>query len=70
MSAALRWNRLETLDEQFFYFEDNDWCLRMRKGGWKVMYVPACAVVHLGDEASLGDVQPAGITATACAVLS
>lgn len=41
--------QIGTLDEQFFlYFEDNDWCLRMRKGGWKVMYVPACAVVHLG----------------------
>lgn len=37
------------LDEQFFlYFEDNDWCLRMRTGGWKVMYVPTSAVVHLG----------------------
>lgn len=37
------------LDERFFlYFEDNDWCLRMRKAGWKVMYVPMVAVVHLG----------------------
>ena len=39
------------LDEQFFlYFEDNDWCLRMRKAGWKVMYVPTLAVVHLGGQ--------------------
>lgn len=37
------------LDEQFFlYFEDNDWCLRMRKAGWSVMYVPTVSVVHLG----------------------
>lgn len=37
------------LDERFFlYFEDNDWCLRMRRAGWKVMYVPTVAVVHLG----------------------
>ena len=37
------------LDERFFlYFEDNDWCLRMRQAGWKVMYVPTVAVVHLG----------------------
>lgn len=37
------------LDEQFFlYFEDNDWCLRMRKAGWRVMYVPTVAVTHLG----------------------
>lgn len=39
------------LDEHFFlYFEDNDWCLRMRKAGWKVMYVPTLAVVHLGGQ--------------------
>jgi N-acetylglucosaminyl-diphospho-decaprenol L-rhamnosyltransferase len=39
------------LDENFFlYFEDNDWCLRMRKAGWKVMYIPTCAVVHLGGQ--------------------
>jgi GT2 family glycosyltransferase len=39
------------LDEHFFlYFEDNDWCLRMRKAGWKVMYIPTCAVVHLGGQ--------------------
>jgi len=39
------------LDEHFFlYFEDNDWCLRMRKAGWKVMYIPTFAVVHLGGQ--------------------
>lgn len=39
------------LDEHFFlYFEDNDWCLRMRKAGWSVMYVPTLAVVHLGGQ--------------------
>ena len=37
------------LDEQFFlYFEDNDWCLRMRKAGWRVLYDPRFEVVHLG----------------------
>ncbi|MGQ9613836.1 MAG: glycosyltransferase family 2 protein [Chloroflexus sp.] len=39
------------LDERFFlYFEDNDWCLRMRNAGWKVMYVPTYAVTHLGGQ--------------------
>jgi len=37
------------LDERFFlYFEDNDWCLRMREVGWRVVYDPRFAVVHLG----------------------
>ncbi len=37
------------LDEQFFlYFEDNDWCLRMRKAGWRILYDPRFKVVHLG----------------------
>ncbi len=37
------------LDEGFFlYFEDNDWCLRMRKAGWRIVYDPHFAVVHVG----------------------
>ncbi len=37
------------LDERFFlYFEDNDWCLRMRKAGWRILYDPRFEVVHLG----------------------
>jgi len=37
------------LDERFFlYFEDNDWCLRMRKAGWRVVYDPRFEVTHLG----------------------
>lgn len=35
------------LDEAFFlYFEDVDWCLRLKRAGWKVYYVPAARVVH------------------------
>ncbi len=37
------------LDEQFFlYFEDNDWCLRMRRAGWRILYDPRFEVVHVG----------------------
>jgi N-acetylglucosaminyl-diphospho-decaprenol L-rhamnosyltransferase len=37
------------LDENFFmYFEDNDWCLRLRRAGWKIYFVPQAQVVHLG----------------------
>jgi N-acetylglucosaminyl-diphospho-decaprenol L-rhamnosyltransferase len=39
------------LDESMFmYFEDNEWCLRIRKVGWKVFYDPQAAIVHLGGQ--------------------
>lgn len=35
------------MDEHFFlYFEDVDWCYRMRKGGWRVTYVPHAQMLH------------------------
>ncbi|MFH0997439.1 MAG: glycosyltransferase [Pseudomonadota bacterium] len=30
----------------FMYWEDADWCRRMRDGGWKVVYFPQASVVH------------------------
>ncbi len=37
------------LDERFpLYFEDTDWCMRMRAAGWKVLYNPQLTVIHLG----------------------
>jgi len=39
------------LDENIFmYFEDNDWCLRIRKAGWKVFYVPQAEITHIGGQ--------------------
>jgi exopolysaccharide biosynthesis polyprenyl glycosylphosphotransferase len=35
------------MDERFFlYFEDVDWCYRMKKGGWRVCYLPDAEMVH------------------------
>lgn len=39
------------LDEQMFmYFEDNEWCLRMRKMGWKIVYYPEVSITHIGGQ--------------------
>lgn len=36
------------LDEDYFmYGEDLDWCYRMRKHGWRVVYAPQAEIVHL-----------------------
>jgi len=35
------------LDERFFlYFEDVDWCYRMKHKGWKIFYYPESVVIH------------------------
>lgn len=45
------WERIGLLDEAFFmYFEDVDWCRRMRRAGWEVWYDPRVEVVHLGGQ--------------------
>ena len=39
------------LDEAIFmYFEDTDWCLRLRQAGWKIYRVPQARVVHVGGQ--------------------
>jgi GT2 family glycosyltransferase len=43
------------LDENFFmYFEDMDYCLRLRAAGWKLYYVPDGEIVHLVGQSSGG----------------
>ena len=39
------------LDELFYaYQEDSDFCLKARKAGWKIFYVPQAEIVHYGGE--------------------
>ncbi|MBI2908636.1 MAG: glycosyltransferase family 2 protein, partial [Chloroflexi bacterium] len=35
------------LDESFFmYYEEVDWCYRIRKAGWSIVYLPGAEVIH------------------------
>ncbi len=39
------------LDERYFYGgEDTDWCYRMWKKGWKVIFTPEAEAIHLGGQ--------------------
>jgi GT2 family glycosyltransferase len=47
---VVRRKAIETVggfDERFFmYWEDADWCRRMRHGGWRIVYFPLAQVMH------------------------
>lgn len=46
------------MDEDFFlYFEEVDWCLRVRQGGYRILAVPASVVWHK-ISATLGTTSP------------
>ncbi|HHD92687.1 MAG TPA: glycosyltransferase family 2 protein [Candidatus Portnoybacteria bacterium] len=40
-------------DERFFmYFEDTDWCRRIKQAGYKIVYFPKCQMIHYHIQAS------------------
>jgi len=42
-------DKIGGLDENFFFGNDDlDWCLRIRKAGWKIYYLPQAEVIHYG----------------------
>ncbi len=46
------------LDEKIFmYFEDNDWCHRIRLAGWDIIYNPQTAIIHLGGQSLIRNPQ-------------
>lgn len=48
---ALR--RVGPMDEGYFmHFEDLDWCLRFKQGGWKILFEPRVEVMHVGGVCS------------------
>jgi len=36
----------------FMFYEDLEWCMRIRKAGWKIFYFPFCQVLHLGGQST------------------
>lgn len=48
-------DQLGGLDEEIFmYAEELEWCLRVKKSGWKVGYTPQTRIVHLERKSSGG----------------
>lgn len=46
-------NEIQGLDEGFFmYSEDVDWCYRMHKAGWTILYDPSAVVMHHYEKSS------------------
>jgi N-acetylglucosaminyl-diphospho-decaprenol L-rhamnosyltransferase len=42
------------LDEDFFfYFEETEWCIRLRRRGWQVLYDPRVRITHLKGASTL-----------------
>ena len=46
-------DRIGTMDEQFFmYYEEVDLCYRVKQAGWRVVFVPAAVITHLGGQSA------------------
>jgi len=46
-------SRVGPLDpEIFMFYEDIEWCLRIRRAGWKIGYHPGFQVIHLGGQST------------------
>jgi GT2 family glycosyltransferase len=46
-------DKVGMLDENlFFYNDDLDWCMSIRKAGWKIFFVPQAEVIHYGGYSS------------------
>jgi GT2 family glycosyltransferase len=40
--------RVGGLDEDFFmYGEDEEWCSRIKRSGWRIVYFPGATIIHI-----------------------
>jgi|SRR3989339_163492 len=45
--------KVGVMDENlYFYNDDLDWCLSIRKAGWKIYFVPEAEIIHYGGYSS------------------
>lgn len=41
------------MDEQFYmYYDDIDWCYRIKKRGWKIYLIPLAQIIHYGGQSA------------------
>ena len=74
LTPLVLWNRLGGLDDAYtpIYYEDVDYCMRLREAGYRVVYEPAAVVDHyeLGSEAreirSRDSAQPKALSCPPC----
>lgn len=54
MVRRTAWSSIGGFDESFFpiWFEDVDFCKRLKDGGWRIRYVPEAAARHLGGHSA------------------
>jgi GT2 family glycosyltransferase/SAM-dependent methyltransferase len=59
LTSVALWKRIGGFDDTYApaYYEEADFCMRLREAGYRVVYEPQAAVDHyeFGSEASLGD---------------
>jgi len=50
-SAAI--SQVGLMDEQFYmYYEEVDWCYRIKKEGWKIYFTPYAEMIHYGGKST------------------
>lgn len=51
-------NQVGGMDEDFFLFlEETEWCYRIKKAGWKICFLPAAKIIHIGQQSVHQDPQ-------------
>lgn len=44
-------NQAGVMDQKYFmYGDDPDWCYRINKAGWKIMFTPGASIIHYGGQ--------------------
>lgn len=51
-------DQIGLLDEQFYmYYEEVDWCYRIKKAGWKIYFIPQAQIIHYaGQSVAVADI--------------